>query len=391
MQLSEKQKEFWNEPPHRWNIKTGATRSGKTWLDYYIIPKRIRSLEGKDGDVLFLGNTRSTLERNVLEPMRKIYGDLYVGNLRGDNSIMMFGRKCYAMGAESKDCTDRIRGMSVAYCYGDEVVTWHQEVFSMLKSRLDKEYSCFDGTCNPDNPNHWFKKFLDSDADIFQQKYMLDDNPFLPRNFVDNLKLEYKGSVYYQRYVLGEWAIADGLILENYVIEDFDTDSHMFDNFVYGQDFGYNHANAILGVGFKGKDIYVCSEIYVREKDTEEIIKLAQSKQIRKDVRMWCDSAEPDRIQMWKKAGYLAKGVVKGKGSVHAQIDFLQQHKIHIHPSCKNTIKEMQQWCWKKDKDSNEYTDEPVSIFDDAMSALRYSIEDMRKSQTQAKLFKGGL
>ena len=47
MQLSEKQKEFWTTPPHRWNIKTGATRSGKTWLDYYVIPKRIRAVAGK--------------------------------------------------------------------------------------------------------------------------------------------------------------------------------------------------------------------------------------------------------------------------------------------------------------------------------------------------------
>ena len=82
MELSTKQKEFWNEPPHRWNIKTGATRSGKTWLDYYMIPKRIRALENKEGDVLLLGTTRSTFDRNVLEPMRKLYGDLYVGHTR---------------------------------------------------------------------------------------------------------------------------------------------------------------------------------------------------------------------------------------------------------------------------------------------------------------------
>ena len=61
MQLSEKQKEFWTTPPHRWNIKTGATRSGKTWLDYYVIPKRIRAVAGKPGAILLLGNTKATL------------------------------------------------------------------------------------------------------------------------------------------------------------------------------------------------------------------------------------------------------------------------------------------------------------------------------------------
>lgn len=390
MQLSQKQKEFWNEPPHRWNIKTGATRSGKTWLDYYIIPKRIRALDGKDGDVILLGATQGTVERNVLAPMRKIYGDLYVGKISG-NDINLFGRKCYVLGADNIRQVNKIRGMSVAYCYGDEIVTWSQEVFAMLQSRLDKEYSCFDGTCNPEAPNHWFKKFLDSNADIFVQKYTIDDNPFLPKSFVENLKLEYQNSIYYDRYILGEWRAVEGLILTDVEIHEFDTDMNQFERYCYGQDFGYNHANVILSVGFKDNEIWICNEIYVKEMDTSEIIDMALAKGIRKDIRMWCDSAEPDRIQMWKKEGFFAKGAVKGKGSVHAQIDYLQQHKIHIHPRCKNTIQEIQQWCWQKYKDSDDFTDEPVKIFDDAMSALRYSIEDMRKTPTQANLFKGGL
>jgi phage terminase large subunit len=94
---------------------------------------------------------------------------------------------------------------------------------------------------------------------------------------------------------------------------------------------------------------------------------------------MYCDSAEPDRIKMWSKAGYRAFPVVKEQNSVHAQIDYLKQINIHIHPSCVNTVKEIQQWSWKKDAKTGLYLDEPVEIFDDAMAALRYSIEPMRK------------
>ena len=61
----------------------------------------------------------------------------------------------------------------------------------MLKSRLDKEYSCFDGTCNPAGPGHWFKQFLDSGADVFSQQYGIDDNPFLPESVRAALKREY--------------------------------------------------------------------------------------------------------------------------------------------------------------------------------------------------------
>ena len=216
MKLTPLQKEFWNDATHRWNIKTGATRSGKTWLDYYMIPKRIRALHGRPGDVLLLGNTQATLERNVLSPMREMYGDKLVSIIKNDNKVRLFGRWCYALGADKVTQVNKIRGMSIAYCYGDEVVTWNQEVFEMLKSRLDKEYSCFDGTCNPENPKHWFKQFIDSDADIFCQKYTLDDNPFLPDSFVVNLKNEYRGTVYYNRYVLGEWCNAEGLLFPQF-------------------------------------------------------------------------------------------------------------------------------------------------------------------------------
>ena len=95
---------------------------------------------------------------------------------------------------------------------------------------------------------------------------------------------------------------------------------------------------------------------------------------------------------MWQKAGYRAKGVNKETNSVHAQIDYLKQHMIHIHPSCVNTIKEIQQWKWKKDERTNTYLEEPVPFFDDAMAMLRYSIEEERKVKPKLnRNLKGGL
>ncbi|MFR8331158.1 MAG: hypothetical protein ACLU9S_01315 [Oscillospiraceae bacterium] len=92
------------------------------------------------------------------------------------------------MGAEKVSQVSKIRGASIKHCYGDEVADWSEEVFELLKSRLDKEYSCFDGTYNPQGPNHWLKAFLDSKADVFSQTYTIDDNPFLPEAFVGEPK-----------------------------------------------------------------------------------------------------------------------------------------------------------------------------------------------------------
>ena len=115
------------------------------------------------------------------------------------------------------------------YRYGDEVVTWHPDVFNMLKSRLDKSYSRFDGTCNPDNPQHWFYKFLyeNHDIDLYVQEYTIYDNPFLPEEVVKNLENEYRGTVYFDRYILGHWTIAEGLIYKLFA-DDAAHDKTMF-------------------------------------------------------------------------------------------------------------------------------------------------------------------
>lgn len=213
MQLSPKQKEFWSEPFHRWNIKHGGTRTGKTYLDYFIIPRRIRERIGKEGLVVLLGNTRGTLQRNIIEPMQNLYSVKNVSDIKSDNTARIFGEKVYCLGADSIRHVDRIRGSSIKYCYGDELTTWNEEVFEMLKSRLDKPYSCFDATCNPKSPNHWVKKFIDSDVDIFAQNYCLDDNPFIDETVRKEMLREHKG-VFYERYILGRWVAAEGAIYE---------------------------------------------------------------------------------------------------------------------------------------------------------------------------------
>lgn len=217
MILSDKQKEFIRKGHQRFNIKTGATRSGKTYLDIlWTIPKRIRERSGKDGLNVILGVTNSTIERNVLQPLRELYGDKLVGTINSHNIAILFGEPVYCLGAEKVSQVSKIRGSSIKYCYCDELAEYNQEVFELLKSRLDKEYSMLDGTLNPESPSHWLKQFIDSDVDIYCQTYTIFDNPFLPDKFVENLCKEYEGTVYYNRYILGQWCSAEGLIYSRF-------------------------------------------------------------------------------------------------------------------------------------------------------------------------------
>lgn len=249
-------------------------------------------------------------------------------------------------------------------------------------------------TFNPVSSSHWIKKhFFDrADPDVFTHHSTYKDNRFIDdayyRRMERRKEVDPDG---YRIYGLGEWGEVGGLILTNYVVEDFDTSPERFDYMVNSQDFGYNHADCIGEVGFKDGELYLCREIYEFEKDTGELIDLANERGFNKSLTMWCDSAEPDRIKMWRKAGYKARGVKKELNSVRAQIDYLKLHKIHIHHSCTNTIKEIRQWKWKKNEKTNEYLDEPVNFFDDAMAMLRYSIEEERKPKARLNILTGGI
>lgn len=300
VEFSPMQRQFWREANHRWNIKTGATRSGKTYMDYFVIPKRLIAGEGKDGLNVILGNTRETIRRNVILPMQAMYGAKRVGNIRSDNSCIMFGQRVFCLGADNANHVDRLRGSSIKYCYGDEIVTWSPDVFDMLKSRLDKPYSLFDGTCNPDSPQHWFYEFLQSDADIYQQAYTIDDNPFLSPEFVANLKKEYDGTVLYDRYINGLWVAADGALFTTY--PRYTDDITLFRDGIAHIDAAYGGEDftAFTCGKRQGDTLYLYGRMWPKHVDT------VLSTCINEAKRLLC---APIRCETNADKGYLAKEI----------------------------------------------------------------------------------
>lgn len=218
MQLSSKQNEYIINATHRWNIKSGAVRSGKSFVDTaYVVPFRIRERAGKPGLNVIMGVSKESIERNVLQPMREIYTSELIGNINNRNVARVCGEDVYCLGAEKVSQVAKIQGASIKYCYGDEIAKWNKEVFQMLKSRLDKPYSCFDGACNPEHPTHWLKEFIDNPKlDIYLQQYTIFDNPFVSKTFVEKLCEEYEGTIYYDRLILGLWKRADGSIYKRF-------------------------------------------------------------------------------------------------------------------------------------------------------------------------------
>lgn len=202
IEISSKQAEYIRNANHRWNGKIGATQCGKTYIDtLYIIPQRIIERIGKKGLNFIVGVSKETIKRNVIEPLQELYPG-QVGDIGSNNICRMFGEKVYCLGADNIGRVGKFRGARVKYLYIDEIVDINKEVFELLKSRLSFEYSICDFAGNPQSLTHWAKDFIESDIDIYLQTYTIFDNPFLPKEYVENLCREYEGTVYYNRYIL---------------------------------------------------------------------------------------------------------------------------------------------------------------------------------------------
>lgn len=376
MPLTEKQLEYLKYCNHRWNVKTGATGSGKSFVDFSVtIPKRIMACRG-EGLIVLLGNTRGTLERNILEPMRQWWPG-NVGAIRSDNTVELFGKKVYALGADSKKHVARIQGATFEYVYGDEITTWSEEVFQMLKSRLRCEHSHFDGTCNPDNPEHWFKQFLDSDADIYQQSYVIDDG-VLPPHIIAELKKEYAGTVYYDRYILGEWCQASGLI---YKLNDYnlvDTAPERGEYYI-SVDYGtLNPFSAGLWC-WDGKTATRMREYYYsgreeRSNKTDEEY-YADLEQLAGDLPVKAVIVDPSAasfIETIRRHHRFAvrKAINDVVPGIMTTARYLQDGTIRIHRCCENAIREFRLYRW--DEECSE--DRPVKDNDHAMDDIRYYV-----------------
>lgn len=294
MQLSKKQNEYIVNATHRWNIKSGAVRSGKSYVDTaFVIPFRIRERAGKPGLNVILGVSKESIERNVLQPMREIYTDKLIGTINNRNIARICGEDVYCLGAEKVSQVAKIQGASIKYCYGDEIAKWNKEVFQMLKSRLDKPYSCFDGSCNPENPTHWLKEFLDNvELDIYLQRYTIFDNPYLPEEFVEQLCKEYEGTIYYDRLILGLWKRAEGAIYKRFadnpesfrcqIVDEFTLDQEYkqfrkedITSIEIGLDFGGNqsgHSFVARGYTDDYRDVIALRSKRIMAKDEDEDI-----------------------------------------------------------------------------------------------------------------------
>ena len=379
LRLNPKQNEYIKNANKRWNLKIGAVRSGKSYVDIvYVIPARLRAVKDLQGLNAIIGVSKETIERNVLQPMREIYTSEIVGTINSRNIAMVCGVPVYCLGAEKASQVAKIQGASIKYCYGDEIAKWNQSLFTMLQSRLDKPYSKFDGACNPEYPAHWLKTFIDSPkTDTYVQKYTIFDNPALDKDFVDNLCKEYEGTVYYQRYILGEWSLAEGLIYPMYSESIENPPERTPEQYVLSIDYGTMNAFAALLWGKYGDVWYLVQEYYysgrnegIQKTDEEYADELEKrfgeySNEYAK-LRVIVDPSATSFITLLKRRKRYR--VIPADNDVRNGIietaRALKNGKIKIAESCVNTIREFGGYVW----DDKAVSDTPVKVNDHCLT-----------------------
>lgn len=396
-ELTPKQAEYIRNATHRWNIACGAVRSGKSYCQIsYCIPSRLTERKGLRGLRVILGATRANIERNILQPMRDIYGDGIASSINSQNFAKILGEKVYCIGADNVRQVAKIRGSEIAYCAIDEATDINDEVFEMLKSRLSLPWSCCDATTNPGPPTHWFKKFIDSASkgvDIYCQNYTIYDNPFLPPEYVHSLEAEYAGGVWYDRYILGKWTLAEGLIYPNYANAIEEPPVYNPATHVLSIDYGTQNA---FSAGLWGDYLtawYREKEYYYSGRDTgvqktdeeyaEDVDRLTEG--IGDDyhkLKVIIDPSAASFIALLRKRGKY--NVIQADNSVADGLretnTAMQTGRIKISPKCQNWISEAQGYVW--DKSLSE--DRPVKVNDHAMDDTRYFVKTMKIAKARS-------
>lgn len=350
-----------------------------------------------------IGKTVTSLKRNCLNLLEAFVG---VNNFRfslSNKTGVLFGRTIYLEGANDERSENKIRGMTLAGAYCDEVTLYPESFFSMLLSRLSVEGAKLWATCNPDSPNHYIKKnYIDraNELDCAVWNFLLTDNTFLPAEYLESVKKEYLG-VFYNRFILGQWVRAEGVIygaFANNPDEFLLPDNFNYSNIVqlsFGVDFGGNgSATTFVCTGFTRfyKDVIILESERHEEELSPEILDniykdFVQSccKKYNKFGYTYADSAEQILIRGLRdtvlRCGLSTTVINARKMKIYERIrlvlKLMGQKRFWITKQAKSVKLALQDAVWNS-KGENERLDDGTSDID-SLDAMEYSIEPYYK------------
>ena len=359
----------------RYLVLYGGAGGGKSW---FVCEKIIiRTLKEKQNRFLIIRKVARTLRRSVFRLFRDYiirWGltSLFTINKSDMTIICKNGNIIYFAGVDDPEKLKSIEGITSIWI--EEATELNVIDFEEIDRRLrgkNVNYKQIILTYNPILNTNWtYNRFFvgeQKNTTIVRTTYK--DNRFIDENYKHLLE-SYKGNTR-TVYTLGRYGQLENAIYTNWsMIDDKDFPD---DEPVYGLDFGFIAPNALVKVvvDMKEKKIYLHEEIYKTRQTISMLLKDIEELNI-KDKRIIADSEAPEKIEEMNTYGYAyIEGAIKGKGSVIAGIDYVNQFEILITKSSTNIKKEIEGYQRHKDKDGNIY-EQPEKGMDHAMDAFRY-------------------
>lgn len=370
-------------------IADGAIRSGKTIsMSLSYVVWAMSNFNGQSFGMC--GKTIGSFRRNVLFWLKlMIKARKYkVEDKRADNLVIVSKGEVtnyfYIFGGKDERSQDLIQGITLAGCFFDEVALMPESFVNQATGRCSVDGSKFWFNCNPDGPYHWFKtNWIDKqeEKNILYLHFTMDDNLSLSENIKKRYTGMYSG-IFYQRYILGLWVVAEGIIYSM-----FDKEKHIvkasgyqYKEYYISCDYGTQNAT-VFGLWGKVNDnlhIMIKEYYYSGRKTGKQKSDLHYANDFKKFVEGYKikyvvldPSAASFKAQL-RNDGFK---VIDAKNSVIDGIrlvaSLLDQCKILFDESCEETFKEFGSYVWDIEA-SNKGKDEVKKEEDHSMDQIRY-------------------
>lgn len=342
-------------------ILEGGTGSSKT---YSLAQLFIRILFAEE-------NARLTIARKTFPALRATAMKDFFSILKSwgayreelhNKSENIYRNKNSEVDFLSVDEPTRIRSRRRDYLWLNEANEFTNEDFEQLNMRTGKQIFM---DYNPSYQWHWIYDKLQTRKDCIVIPSTYKDNPFLEKELVKEIEgYRDKDQNYWRIYGLGLRGLMETLIYTHWKFCDELPEN--YDRRIYGLDFGFNNATALMEIREKDKDYYWKEKIYQSHLTNDELIGLMKEMEISRDDMIYSEH-EPAYIQQIKDAGF---NIVSATKDVRAGINYVKSHGFYITKDSVNTLKEAKSYSWKiKD---GKALDEPVKVNDHAMDAGRY-------------------
>ena len=350
------------EQNKRFIVNQGGTRSSKTWSIAQLFLKLLYT--EKNCILTVCRKTLPSLRASALRDFFSIMYSARVYNVENHNKTEL----TYSVGTNeiefiSIDQAQKVRGRKRKYLWMNEANEFSYEDFRQLNLRTEKKIIM---DYNPSDEFHWiYDQIMTRDDCIFIQS-TYKDNPFLEPEIVREIELlQQTDSNYWRIYGLGERGISETTIYNHWDL----CDSLPEGEIIYGLDFGFNNPSALIKVVIKDDEYYLQEVIYESNLTNQQLIEKMNAIGIEKDKYIYCDVAEPQRIQEISTAGFNPKESDK---DVKKGIDTIRTHKVHITKDSVNLLKEIKSYKWKVKDDKP--IDEPVAVNNHLMDGFRYAV-----------------